>query len=210
MSSSHEVELLGVGLAAGVPGRGERDDVDAIAEALGCADPDPAVFLAEGLLGADNDAFVSRFLSELLLRPPIPAGCVALMHRIQAGELPWLTHEVLEDRVGLWTAHAVAHHVAPDAYPAPSVPQIQLLVRPQLDRSLLGSVRGRTLWAAQALSSAPGWGEVFPSPVEPWAFDTLWYVEASTTEQGSALDIRGSFPQDALPPPHERWRKVAS
>lgn len=190
-----------------LPGRGGEDDLVAISTSLGGpADPmEAATFLADGLAAEEPDTFASRFLSELMLRPPIPAGCVALIQHMASGDAPWLDHEVLEDRAGLFTAHALAHRVAPSVYPAPSLPHAVLRIAPAPPPSAWRRPRPRTLLAASAIGSAPDAPASCRQSPERWAFDTLWHVGVDAREGAVEVDVRGAMPWLATLEPGFSW-----
>ncbi len=181
-------------LVTELPGRGQAEDIQALVEALaGPGTPDGEAFLATGLTAEENDAFAEDFLAELLLRPPIPAGCAALLRQMHHDQPPpWQDHEVVEDRAGLWTAHAIAHAVAPSVFSAPALSQAVIRVTPTPSPRAWKRPRARTLLAAHALAGAPSTGLVHP--VEPWAFDTLWFVGAVEEGDAVVLDIRAPLP----------------
>jgi len=207
--ASFEVTVVSSGHVSDLPGRGGDEDIVAIARSLG-GPSDPAeagAFLLAGLTSTEPDTFTEDFLAELLLRPPIPAGCVALIQRIADGDDPWLDHEVVEDRAGLFTAHAIVHRIAPESYPAPSLPQMVLRVRPAPAPRAWRRPRPRTLWVGAALAAAPDAPGLLAGPVPEWAFDTLWHTGAEPVSDTDALllDVRGPLPWVGTIEPGISW-----
>lgn len=216
MNGPHvHAEVIATRMAHTLPGRAGAEDIASLADSLGHDGADPAAFLRDGLCVDEPDAFVSALFEQLLMRPPIPAGCAALLRAMAQGEQPWRDHEVPEDRVGLWTAHAVAHAVAPDRFPAPTLTVVTLALHPAtpLPDSAWRRPRARTLLAAAAMAARPGAAPVPPSDSAApaaghWAFDALWHVDAHESSPTSgALTLELHAPPGVLEEltPGARW-----
>ncbi|MCA9570487.1 MAG: hypothetical protein KC656_21740 [Myxococcales bacterium] len=170
---------------------GEDDDVwEALTRAFSAL---PAQELAE------------RLLDLVLLQPPIPAGCEALVRAMEDPETPpWRTHEVAEDRVWLWYCHRLLHHAFPERFPAPSITCLGLEVT-----SLAGdatppgprtSAHDRTAFVAGLLGARGGDNPLQGGDLgDDWAYDAVWSVLVGERRKATPDELTelGATPQAA-------------
>jgi hypothetical protein len=143
-----------------------------------------------------------KLLDLILLQPPIPAGCAALMEQMKDPDNPpWDTHEVASDRFWLWYAHHVVHRAQPDRLPAPPIARVTTAVtmtepasRPPGPRT---SPRDRTRFMAALLAARVGDNPLAAAATEDdWAFDAIWHVRVdgrhrATDEELAAAGVTG-------------------
>jgi hypothetical protein len=171
-----------------VPGRFSEAGLVELAAALGGPsdpDADPWEALSAAFRSMSTQALGERLLEAVLLKPPIPAGCEALLHAMRdPAHPPWVDHEVPEDRFQLWYCHLLVHRVFPDVYPKPALRRVELAVW-QLDAAARAPgrrspPRDRTAFFARLLQDRPGVNPVVgrhgadaDAPAE-WSYDVVW------------------------------------
>lgn len=208
-----------------VPGRftdaGIRELVGALGGPAEADDIDGA--LREAFLALDETELGERLLDAVLLQPPIPAGCAALVEAMQdPATPPWRHHDVPSDRFWLWYAHRLLHRALPEQFPAPSVTRVTLDVtpleagaRPPGPRT---PVRDRVTFLAHLLSGRDGGDR--PADADPftrhaddadtdeeWAFDVVWAAEVQgrSTPDPAELAALGVPSEDAA---IGRWVRI--
>jgi hypothetical protein len=210
MSERYHVEARAISTDDTVPGRFAESGLWELVGGLGgpSAGEDVWGALREVFSSMSESQLGERLLDMILLKPPIPAGCDALLQAMKdPHRAPWLTHEVLEDRFWLWYAHSIVHRVFPDRFPAPTVCRVDLAVttlhpdaRPPGART---TARDRTRFVAQLLAGRPGEnplsGAFEHGHHEEWAFDVVWGCEVvgRSKPEGAVLVARGASEQDA-------------
>lgn len=211
-----------------IPGRFADSGLIELAEALGhtpAEDEDAWAALATAFKALPATDLAERLLDLVLLKPPIPAGCEALVVAMKDADTPpWLTHEVREDRVWLWYCHRLLHAVFPDTYPEPTICRTRLQVtmlttdgRPPGKRAV---AHDRTAFVAHLLQHRSGDNPLAHTGAsdDSWAYDAIWAVEigertktaeATLLERGAPADVASSgkafeltldvwMPQDSL------------
>ena len=192
-----------------VPGRFSEAGLMELATALGApADPDadPWETLSAAFRGLSTQALGERLLEAVLLKPPIPAGCEALLNAMRdPAHPPWVDHEVPEDRFQLWYCHLLVHRVFPDVYPKPALRRVELAVW-QLDPSVRAPgrrspPRDRTAFFARLLRDRPGANPVVgrhgaedDAPAE-WSYDVVWatvFGEPARVDVADVPDVAGA------------------
>ena len=186
LTARWDVEVQAVTPTLDVPGRVTEHGLVELVEALDdtVADgEDVWAALTRACSALPETELAERLLELLLLQPPIPAYCEALVAAMHdPAHAPWRTHEVPSDRVALWTAHRILHGALPDRFPPPTIIRVDLRVH-SADPSARApghraSPRDRTAFAARLLAARPG-----PHPLSghgqdiEWAFDALWAIE---------------------------------
>jgi hypothetical protein len=193
-----------------IPPRVPEHGVEEILEALGTPRAagvplDEALRAAFGALG--DQQLGERLLDMVLMKPPIPAGCEALMHAMATREVPpWRTHEVPSDRVWLWYAHHLLHRAYPERFPPPTIHRLTLRLwadpaddaAPRLPSATARrvSVHARGALAALALRGAPGvdapgvsHADVLAALADAEAaYDVVWAAEIAGHEPLSDAD----------------------
>lgn len=186
-----------------VPGRFSEAGLVELAAALGGpseADRDPWEALGAAFRGLTTQALGERLLEAVLLKPPIPAGCEALLHSMRdPAHPPWIDHEVPEDRFQLWYCHLLVHRVFPDVYPKPALRRVELAVW-QLDAAVRAPgrrspPRDRTAFFARLLQDRPGANPVVgqhgagdEAPAE-WSYDVVWATVFGEAARVDAADV---------------------
>jgi hypothetical protein len=212
MQSHYSVVVEEIVSDTTVPGRFAESGLWEIVEELGGPPTGDDVWAALAQAFAlHTDSKLGEFLLDMvLLKPPIPAGCDALLQEMKDAEHPpWRDHEVAEDRFWLWYCHKIVHQVYPDRYPAPEIRRVQLTVttlsadlRPPGKRS---STRDRTRFVANLLKHRQGdnpiaeaFTQIADSEAE-WAFDTIWATSVLGRKKLSADELvaLGATPADA-------------
>ncbi len=208
MAASFDVRLESITPSDTVPGRFHESGLAELVAALGGSHEEGADIYKE--LRAvfetlDLHKLGERLLDEVLVEPPIPAGCDALLQRMRdPKDPPWADHEVRSDRFWLWYAHRVAHGALPETFPRPPIHRVTLdvcmLVAGVRPPGARATPHDRTVFAATALSARPGshrlaspFGDL---PVDDWAFDVVWAAEVSGRRKPDAeeLEARGADP----------------
>jgi hypothetical protein len=186
LAARWDVEVQAVTPVLDVPGRVTEHGLVELVEVLGehVADgEDVWAALTRACAALPETELAERLLEVLLLQPPIPAYCEALVAAMHDAEhAPWRTHEVPSDRVALWTAHRILHGALPDRFPAPTLRRVDLRVHsPDPGARAPGhraSPRDRTAFAARLLASRPGAHPMSGHGQDiEWAFDALWAIE---------------------------------
>ena len=199
MPHRFHVELIKAQAVEDIAGRFSEASMVEIIESLDGSvgeEEAPLEALQRTFAALAEDKLAERLLEGVLLQPPIPAGCVALVESMkEAGTPPWLTLDVLEDRVWLWYCHQLLHRAMPERFPAPTVTKAHLAVRmtdvagrPPGPRT---SPHDRTEFVATLLRQAPE--GLLTSPMgdeEGWAFNSVWWVH---------VDGRKKLEADELP-----------
>lgn len=181
-----DVEVQAVTPGLDVPGRVTEHGLLELVEALGehVADgEDVWVALTRACSALPETELAERLLELLLLQPPIPAYCEALVAAMHDPErAPWRTHEVPSDRVALWSAHRILHGALPDRFPPPTIVRVDLAVHSDAPSARApghrAAPRDRTAFAARLLSARPGHNPMSGHGADiEWAFDALWAIE---------------------------------
>lgn len=152
--------------------------------------------LSEAMSAMSLDDLGEKLLDLVLLQPPIPAGCSALLTAMQDPDAPpWVDHEVPSDRFWLWYVHHVVHRALPEQFPAPAITRVTFRttmmsdVRPPGKRS---APRDRTRFAARVLSGRPGSHPLAAgrAPTETdWEFDVVWHATVEDRRRATAEDF---------------------
>lgn len=208
-----------------VPGRFTDAGIRELVGALGGQDDaeDVDAALRDTFLALEETELGERLLDAVLLQPPIPAGCAALVEAMEdPATPPWRDHDVPSDRFWLWYAHRLLHRALPERFPAPSVTRVALEVtplepgaRPPGPRT---PVRDRVTFLAHLLSGrAEGERADGSDPFtrhaddadtdEEWAFDVVWAAEVQgrVTPTPDALTALGVSAEDAAV---GRWLRI--
>lgn len=196
MSASLQVDVTGVDTVHDIPGRFGEGGLRELVTALdGTVGDDEEVYdaLVRTFSALPLQALAERLLDAVLLKPPIPAGCEALVHAMATSAgAPWRTHEVVEDRVWLWYCHSLLHRAFPDRFEAPAVTRVTWAVT-QLDPDARVPGRrtaphDRTTFVARTLAARPG-AEGLSDDLDRWAFDRVWWVEVTDRVRADADDL---------------------
>lgn len=187
MDNLWHVQLLSLESATLLPNRFHPSALNEITAALsGTPAPEDAW---EGLTAAFRsippETLSERLLDEVLITPPIPAGCVALTEAMKDRDNPpWLSHEVMADRVWLWFCHRLLSEAYPEDYPMPKVAQVDLRLTPlKAGMRPLGkrtAIRERIRTLAACMQASPTLMTSLyrdQSTLDAWVFDTLWGAE---------------------------------
>src|SRR5690606_1679559 len=124
------VRVRGIATVHDIPGRFGEAGIRELVTAPGgepAEDEDVWSAAARTFRATPPQQLAERLLDLVLLKPPIPAGCEALVRAMEdAAAPPWLTHEVREDRVWLWYCHRLLHQALPERFPPPAVQRVDL------------------------------------------------------------------------------------
>jgi hypothetical protein len=208
MSARYHVELRAVSPDVQVPGRFAESGLwELVAGLGGPAEGDDVWAALTAVFDAMTESQLGeRLLDMILLKPPIPAGCDALLQAMKDEDNPpWQSHEIMEDRFWLWYGHYIVHRVYPDRFPAPRLSRATLAVttldpsaRPPGPRT---SARDRTRFVAAMLGGpgcplAAAFGE---DTGGEWGFDVVWACEVAgrTKLDAATLIARGATEADA-------------
>lgn len=190
MPNAYEVSVLEVGPADAIPGRFSDHALVEIVETLGgevAEGQDVWEAITATFSALPRTELAERLLDAVLLQPPIPAGCEALVRRMEdPDDAPWRDHEVREDRVWLWFCHRLLHGAFPETYPAPPLLRVDLEVattepgiRPPGPRT---PNHDRTAFVARLLAGRPGehplTGRADDDGAD-WAYDVVWAAEVT-------------------------------
>lgn len=195
MPHSAHVHVTGLMAVDDLPGRFGDAGLTELAQALGAPDGGaPRERLRAAIQAMPMAELAPRMLDLVLLQPPIPAGCEALVHAMRDPETaPWRTHEVAEDRLWLWYCHALLHDALPDAFAAPEVTRVDVevvglsaAVRPPGPRT---PSHDRVAFLASVLQQGPGAWSARPAEVASWAYDELWAVEVGARRKPDSDEL---------------------
>ena len=146
MKPTHAVAVAALDPDDQVPGRFSEAGLRELSAALGhppAPDEDPWDAIATAFRALSTQDLGERLLEAVLLKPPIPAGCEALLEAMRdPSNPPWVHHDVPEDRFQLWYCHLLVHRAFPDRWPAPAIRRVTLHVW-QLDQIGRASCRER-------------------------------------------------------------------
>lgn len=208
MSAPYAARIVEVASDDTVPGRLSDAALRELAAALGgdgAPERDPWEALAEAFRALSTQQLGERLLEAMLLQPPIPAGCEALLARMtNPDDAPWRDHDVLQDRLPLWTCHSLVHRVFPDVYPAPRVGRVTLqlveLVPGLRTPGRRSPPRDRTTFFARALRDRPGADNPISAtwPFDAaddasWSYDVVWATSFGERAAMSADDVGSAF-----------------
>lgn len=203
MADRYEVVTLAVGEADALPSRLTDHTLHDLLEALKVEIPDgadPRELTLETFRTWNLDRLAAEVLDVLLLKPPIPAGCEALVRGMRdAARPPWMDHEVVEDQLSLWLMHYLLHLAMPEQFPAPRARAVSLDVT-NLDPEAVppgkrSPLREKASFMARVLAQRSGDNPMaarFGQGREghaPWAFDVVWEVEVGARRAHTAEEV---------------------
>ena len=200
MQPNIHVNVLAHETCTDIPGRFPDSGLRELATSLGGhVDSDDALWptLRQCLDALPMQERGEQLMDLVLLEPPIPAGCEAMLRSMQGDDPAWKRHDILADRLWLWYAHWIVSRTHPETFPAPTVSRVRVAVTAvSTDVRLPGkrtTPRDRAALMGSLLlarpEASPLSGRFGEDTTLDWAFDVLWSVEMVDREKPTAATL---------------------